>query len=304
MAPDVRLPRQRGVCPLESWLRRAMTRLGGVSETPRLDAELIAAHALGISREDMILRLPDLLPPDWLDVLLARRLAHEPVAHITGTRDFWTLTLKVTRDVLIPRPDSETLIETALSHFAARGTKPRSILDLGTGSGALLLAALDEWPEAHGLGIDSSPAALAVAQENAERCAMAGRARFRHGNWSAGLSEQFDLVLCNPPYIRDNCMLPLDVARHEPAQALFGGADGLDAYRLLAQAVGDLMAPGGVALFEIGFDQADSAGALFRGAGLQVSLRRDLAGNARCLVVTGNFSARGCAELGIDGSGR
>jgi release factor glutamine methyltransferase len=291
MAQIPRVPFQRGHGPLESWLRRAMARLATMSATPRLDAELLAAHALGMTREDMILRLPDLAPPAGLDALLDRRMKHEPIAQIVGHRDFWTLTLKVTRDVLTPRPDSETLIEAAIDHFASpEGGKertPRRILDLGTGSGALLLAALDLWSEATGLGIDISEAALAVARENAETTGLAARAQFRLGDWATGIAERFDLILCNPPYIRDDAMLPHDVADYEPRQALFGGPDGLAPYRALSLRVGDLLAPGGVALFEIGFDQGESAANLFRGAFLNVALRRDLAGNARCLVVTG-----------------
>ena len=284
--PDQRPPRQRGPGPLESWLRHATARLAAASATPRLDAELLAAHALGVTREEMILRLPDLAPPSTLDALLERRMAHEPIAQILGRRDFWTLTLKVTRDVLTPRPDSETLIEAAIDHFAALESEPRRILDLGTGSGALILAALDLWPAATGLAIDISEAALAVARENAQATGAGERVLFRRGDWAQGVSERFDLILCNPPYIRDDAMLPGDVADFEPAQALFGGPDGLDAYRTLALATPRLLAPGGVALFEIGFDQGESAASLFRAAFLNVAVKRDLAGNPRCLVVT------------------
>jgi release factor glutamine methyltransferase len=285
MAEISRLPYRRGVSPLESWMRRAMTRLAAVSDTPRLDAELLAAHKLGKSRAEMILRLPDLAMPSGLDDLLERRLQREPIAHIIGSRDFWTLSLKVTRDVLVPRPDSETLIDAAIDHFGS-GEGPATILDLGTGSGALLLAALDNWPKARGLGIDQSDAALAIAKENAQANDLADRAQFEPGDWARGLVESYDLILCNPPYIRNDAMLPADVSDYEPAQALFGGEDGLDAYRILASQIGDLIAPGGVALFEIGFDQGETAATLFRAKGLQVALKHDLAGNARCLVVT------------------
>ncbi|BAK68336.1 protein methyltransferase HemK [Sphingobium sp. SYK-6] len=270
---------------LADWLRMATARLAPVSDTPRLDAELLAAHALAMSREAMLLALPRLVAPTEGEALLVRRLAHEPIAYITGARDFWTLSLRVTPDVLVPRPDSETLIEAAIARFEGREA-PQQILDLGTGSGALLLAALDVWPQARGLGIDVSPAAVEVARENALCCGMADRAEFRLGNWGEGLSRRFDLILCNPPYIAQDALLPREVRAHEPAGALFAGGDGLDAYRLLAGQLGSLLAPGGFAIFEIGFDQAESAAALFLAAGFAVAPVRDLSGHTRALVVT------------------
>lgn len=267
-------------------LREAAARLATVSDTPRLDAELLMAHAAGVSREELILALPRLDVPAAFDACVARRLAHEPVSHITGKRDFWTLTLAVTPDVLTPRPDSETLIEAAVAHFAGSARPPARILDLGTGSGALLLAALDEWRGATGLGIDASSAALAVARANAEATGMADRVALRHGDWADGVDEAFDLILANPPYIVDSAMLSPDVAVHEPAMALFGGADGLDAYRAILPDVPRLLAPGGVAAVEIGFDQGESAAGLARAQGLAVTVRSDLGGRARCLVLT------------------
>jgi release factor glutamine methyltransferase len=264
-------------------LRDTAARLAPVSETPRLDAEILLAFALGISREEMILRICDVTVPAGFDALIDRRLTNEPIAHITGTRDFWTLTLAVTPDVLIPRPDSETLIEAAIEHF--RDSAPRRILDLGTGSGALLLAALDEWPDATGVGVDISDAALAVASANAQSLGMAGRAKFRLGNWGEGIDEEFDLILANPPYICTSAMLPRDVLHHEPHVALFAGEDGLDAYRSLAPQIGELLAPGGIALMEIGFDQGKSAAELFRAQGFSVTVRNDLAKRDRCLEI-------------------
>lgn len=264
-------------------LRAAAVRLRPASDTPRLDAELLLAHALGIEREELILKLRDLSVPENYDALVDRRIAGEPVAHITGMRDFWTLSLRVTSDVLIPRPDSETLIEAAVAHF--RGRAPARILDLDVGSGALLLAALDEWREATGVGVDVSDAALAVARGNAERLGMAGRADFRSSDWGDGLDERFDLILANPPYISTSAMLPRDVLHHEPHLALFAGADGLDAYRRLAPQIARLLAPGGLAAVEIGFDQGESVGALFTEQGLSISIGRDLAGRDRCVEV-------------------
>lgn len=265
-------------------LRQAAQKLAAVSDTARLDAELLMAHAAGLSREQVILGLRDLAEPEGFAALIDRRLGHEPVSHITGTRDFWTLTLAVTPDVLTPRPDSETLIEAAVEHYRG-GRGPRAILDLGTGSGALLLAALDEWREARGTGIDISAQALAVARANAERCGMEARARFRPGNWCDGIVERFDLILANPPYIAETAQLAPEVVDHEPHLALFSGEDGLDACRDIADGLKRVMEPGGLALIEIGFDQGESAAALFAQKGFRVTLKRDLAGHPRCLML-------------------
>lgn len=267
-------------------LREAAGRLAALTDSPRLDAELLMAHAAGLERGEMLLRLRDMAVPEGFAALMERRLTHEPVSQIVGTRDFWTLTLNVTRDVLTPRPDSETLIEAAVAHFA--GTQgPRRILDLGTGSGALLLAALAEWPEARGLGVDISRAALAVARSNVVRCGLKGRANFAQGDWFAVVEGQFDLILANPPYIATDAALPRDVADYEPHGALFAGEDGLDAYRVLAPNMGPYLVPGGMAAVEIGHDQGLSATALFAAQGLDVSVFNDLGGRARCLVILG-----------------
>lgn len=264
-------------------LTAAATRLSPASETPRLDAELLMAHALGVSRDVMLLsRLNDAAPASF-EALVARRAAGEPVAYIIGVRDFWTISLAVRPGVLIPRPDSETLIEAAVGHFGE--TPPATILDLGTGSGALLLAALDIWPDASGLGIDRSADALAVAAENAERLGMGARARFVLGDWGEGIDGPFDLILCNPPYVESGAELARDVAGHEPASALFAGEDGLDAYRALAPQIGRLIAPDGIALFEIGASQAAAVSALFAAAGLKSAVFRDLAGRDRCVAI-------------------
>lgn len=255
-----------------------------ISDTPRLDAELLMAHALGVSREAMLLSPPNELP-DGFASLVKRRAAGQPIAYIVGRRGFWTIELEVGPGVLIPRPDSETLIEAAVAHFAG-STGPRRVLDLGSGSGALLLAALDQWREASGLGIDRSEAALRQARSNAERLGMAGRAAFRSGDWAEGIAERFDLVLCNPPYVAVGAELGCGVAEHEPAEALFAGVDGLDDYRRIAPMIAGLLAPAGLAAIEIGFDQADSAAALFLRAGLKSACVQDLGGRARALILT------------------
>lgn len=271
---------------LASILREATIALEGISPTPRLDAELLLAHALGIDRSAMLLRQHDLNAPDGFAELLARRLADEPVAYITGVQPFWDLELRVTPDVLIPRADSETLLEAAVDWVGTRN-KPKRILDLGTGSGALLLAALSLFPAAEGIGIDASQAALAVASDNAVWLSLADRARFGLRDWTkAGWYEglgQFDLILCNPPYIEDSFKLAPMVAVHEPHSALFAGAEGLDDYRILIPLLRSLLNPDGAAFFEIGYNQAESVSILGAEAGFSTELRHDLAGNPRVI---------------------
>lgn len=281
--PSPRPSPQRGEGVRASLAERAR-QLAPVSDTPRLDAELLMAHALDVSREQLLLRHLDDPAPATFAALVERRRTHEPVAYITGTRDFWTISLAVGPGALIPRPDSETLIEAALAHFADRG--PATVLDLGTGPGTLLLATLAEWPDAAGVGIDASAAALDYARGNAERLGMSGRAGFIEGDWAAAIDRRFDLVLCNPPYVARDDALPAEVRDHEPASALFAGADGLDDYRIIAAQLPRLIAPGGMAAIEIGVTQADAVTALLSAQGLHVALHRDLAGRDRCLVAT------------------
>lgn len=269
---------------LREALNRASQCLAPVSDTPRLDAELLAAHALGIDRNTLLLEHLDDVPPEALAGLIERRMSSEPIAYITGRRDFWTLSLHVGPGVLVPRPDSETLIEAALARFADR--HPATILDLGTGSGALLLAALSEFPDAQGLGIDQSEVALTTAVANAAACGLGERARFQSGNWGEGLERRFDLILCNPPYISTEADLPRTVADFEPATALYAGADGLADYRALVPHIWRLMAPSGCAVLEIGFDQAASVGTMFETAGFSVEVWKDLGARDRCLVLT------------------
>jgi release factor glutamine methyltransferase len=272
-----------GTSGISRALSKAAALLAPISPTPRLDAELLLAHALGMSREALLLG-PDRAVPPAFESLLRRRLAHEPVAYITGTKSFWTLDLHVTPDVLIPRPDSEALVETAIAHFGDRS--PATILDLGTGSGALLLASLDRWPSAWGLGIDRSAAALEVARGNAERLGFENRAAFVRGDWADAIDARFDLILCNPPYVEAEAVLAPDVADYEPASALYAGPDGLDDYRALVPQLPRLLAPDGVAVIEIGSAQAAAVSRLVEAEGLRASVRQDLAGLDRCLAVT------------------
>jgi release factor glutamine methyltransferase len=279
---------------LHGLLASAADRLAVVSNTPRLDAELLLADAMGVDRMDLLLVMQKMQSgcggemTSNAKALLAgfamrieRRLAHEPMAYILGTRDFWTITLDVSPGVLIPRPDSETLIEAAAGHFGEDG--PLRILDLGTGPGTLLLAALDQWPHATGLGMEASEQAIAIARANADRIAP-GRAEIREGDWADSITEQFDLILCNPPYVEDDALLDAQVRDWEPAKALFGGVDGLDCYRQIVPQLLALIAPGGMIAVEIGHTQADPVSALFRRHGLSPDLRRDLAGRPRALV--------------------
>lgn len=267
-------------------LGRATEALSKTSDTPRLDAELLMAAALGMGRDRLILSNPNGQAPDLFFEYVERRARGEPVAYITGHRAFWTVDLEVGPGALVPRPDSETLIAAAVDHFAG-SPGPRRILDLGTGPGTLLLAALDEWAKSTGLGIDASAAALAYARRNADRLGMAGRAEFRLGDWTVGIDEQFDLILCNPPYVADDAQTGPGVADYEPHEALFAGPEGLDEYRRLAPDIGRLLASGGLAAVEIGYDQADRASSLFEAAGLSPSIALDLDGRPRALIVRG-----------------
>lgn len=268
-------------------LRDAARALEAVSSSPRLDAELLMAHALGASRSDMLLRHARDEVPARFEALLAERLTGKPISQITGEQEFYGLSLKVTPDVLTPRPDTETLIETAIAAFEDRA--PARVLDCGTGTGALLLAALSVWPEARGVGMERSPAALAVARENALRTEMAERATMQVADWTRAdwLDDlgRFDLVLSNPPYVETNDPdLAPDVREHEPAEALFAGEDGLDDYRILIPALPELLAPGGVAVIEIGSRQADAVLAIGEKSGLCGTMYRDLASNPRALL--------------------
>jgi len=269
-------------------LREATQTLARVSDTPRLDAELLMAHTFGISRSTLLLnRMRDDVPAAFA-ALIARRSAHEPMAYITGRQDFWTLTLKVTPAVLIPRADSETLIEAAISALTER--PPARILDLGAGSGALLLATLAQWPDAQGVGVDASAAALAIAQSNASTLGFGDRARMLPGDWRQpgwwdALPAPFDLIVCNPPYVETTAMLAPQVMEHEPHCALFAGEDGLDDYRILIPALPALLAPEGIAILEIGAGQREDVAALATASGFAVDCRQDLAGHDRALIL-------------------
>jgi release factor glutamine methyltransferase len=220
--------------------------------------------------------------------LSRRREAHEPLSRILGWREFWSMRFDLGPDVFDPRPDSETLIEAALAWLEAERALPLRVLDLGTGSGCLLLALLSELPRAEGLGIDLSPGAARIALTNARNLGLAGRARFVAGDWGQAVKASFDIVLCNPPYVaeRDFIGLAPEVANFDPKAALCGGVDGLDAYRALAGRLPALLAKGGRAFVELGAGQLDAASRLFEAGGLRVMASRvDLADIPRCVVL-------------------
>ena len=257
-------------------------------DTPVLDARLIVQHALGISWDTLYLKDDQPLGAEEkarLESELSRRAAHEPVSRIVGRRHFWTLDLAVSPDTLDPRPDTESLIETVVQTIPDR-TQPLRILDLGTGTGAILLALLAEYPNATGLGIDRSEGALNVARTNADSHGLSPRAAFAAGNWAEGIEGPFDVIVSNPPYIESRHLpgLPPEVRDHDPALALDGGADGLDAYRAILPAVPALLGPGGLVVFEIGEGQGEDVTRIARENGLaQAGSRKDLGGIERAL---------------------
>lgn len=266
-------------------IRAAAARLAATSDTARLDAELLMAHALGMSRSEMLVRAMRDPAPGSFAALAERRAAHEPVAYITGWTEFYGLTLAVTPATLIPRGDSETLIEAALMCMGPDG----DALDLGTGTGALLLAVLANRASWQGVGIDASASALAVAKGNAAALGLVGRSAWccrswRTPGWADDLGT-FDLVLCNPPYVEDDAALEPDVRDFEPASALFAGPEGLDDYSILIPRLRALMKPRGIAIVEIGANQAEAVSALAAASGFTVALRRDLADRPRALVL-------------------
>ena len=271
--------------PIDRALADAARKLSSTSDTARLDAELLMAEALHIDRDRLILAPPDRDVPERFWPMVERRSNGEPIAYITGRRAFWNIDLHVGPGVLVPRPDSEVLIASAIEHF--EGTAgPQRVLDLGTGPGTLRLAALDVWPDATGLGIDLSRRALSYASANARRLGFEGRLKFRRGNWANGIDERFDLVLCNPPYVAEGAELGPGVREFEPDEALFAGESGLEAYAILAPELPRLLAPGGLAAVEIGYDQAESATSLLTRDGLQSRVANDFADRPRAVLLT------------------
>ena len=268
-------------------LRAAAVRLtaAGVADATR-DARRLMAEALGVSPDRLTLVSSDPMTreaADRLKPMVEARAERHPVSHILGRRAFWGRDFTVTPDVLDPRPETEILIERALS-----GPPPRRLLDLGTGSGAILVTLLAEWPDGAGTGTDMSDAALAVAAGNARRHGVADRAGFRRADWFDGMDGQFDLIVSNPPYIprAEIADLAPEVRLHEPATALSPGPEGLEACRRIAGGLARALAPGGRALIEIGAGQGDAARAVFEAAGAgPVVLHPDLDGRDRVVEI-------------------
>jgi release factor glutamine methyltransferase len=275
---------------IDDLLKHAAARLAeaGIDGAAR-EARLLLQEAAGIPVASQIAfpeRAIEAAALTRFKELAARRARREPMAHILGRREFWSLSFEVSADTLDPRPDSETLVEAVLEQVADRSA-PLRLLDFGAGTGCLLLALLLELPSATGLGVDVSPTALAVARRNADALGLGARAAFRQGDWDEGIAPAFDIVLSNPPYIPSGEIdaLQPEVAAFEPRLALDGGTDGLAAYRRLLPAAERLLTAGGLAAFEVGSGQADSVAAIGRNAGLRhIATATDLATVQRCVL--------------------
>ena len=258
-------------------------------ETARLDARLLIEHVLRLAPHEVNSKREQTLAVteyERLQALVRRRAKREPLAYIVAEREFWSLPFIVSKATLVPRPDSETLIEAALARFQDRNVC-LSLLDLGTGSGCLLLSLLHELPRSTGIGIDCCPEALTIARQNAKRLSLSDRASFVCADWGKGLSTRFDIIVCNPPYIPQGeleALMP-EVSHYEPRHALSGGMDGLESYRKVASVLPGMMQENGLVILEIGINQTTDVSNILTGNGLQViESKRDLSGLPRCII--------------------
>jgi release factor glutamine methyltransferase len=293
---------------IASALRDATARLRAAgSGTPELDARVLASHVTGLTAAELIANTRSVLDERCaarLDALLARRAAGEPVARIIGRREFWGLDFALNAHTLVPRPDSETLVEAALEMIdrGAGRHAPLKICDLGTGSGCLLVALLSELPAAWGIGTDLRAEAATIARDNAQRNGVGRRAAFAAMSWTGALGGSFDVIVANPPYIPrgDIASLSREVGGYEPRLSLDGGGDGLAAYRALLPLIAERLAPGGLFLAEFGAGQARDVAGMLSGSRLQVQgIWRDLAGLERVIAAQRReISACGQKPLG------
>lgn len=268
-----------------------MGELRAVSEDRALaEGRILLEFAMGLERQILIAYPERLLRVDqWARYreLVTRRTTHEPVSQITGMREFWGLPFKVTKETLTPRPDSETLIEAVISYFPDQ-SRPVSVLDLGVGTGCLLLSILSEYEAATGLGVDQSPKALSVARDNATSLGLEGRSSFQISDWFENVTGKYDIIVANPPYIaaHERLSLSADVRDFEPASALFAGEDGLLDYQRIARSIKDHLTEEGLVFIELGAGQGDAVSKILGDQNLQVLERIcDLGGIERCLVI-------------------
>ncbi|CCD91393.1 putative protein methyltransferase hemK modifies release factors RF-1 and RF-2 [Bradyrhizobium sp. ORS 375] len=280
---------------IDSARRAVAARLADAGlDSPELDARLLVGHALQLDLTGLVMHGQRQLSDEEaqrLDALVQRRLAGEPVARILGHKEFWGLELQLSADTLVPRPDTETVVELTLEHLQAGGAlaRPLRIADLGTGSGAILLALLSELPQAFGVGTDINTAALTTARENARALGLDDRAALVACSYASALAPPFDLIVSNPPYIpsTDIADLAVEVRAHDPLRALDGGRDGLDAYRALIPQAASLLRPGGAVIVEVGQGQSDDVAGLMSETGLasdSSATKADLGGIPRAVM--------------------
>lgn len=301
--------RSRTVGAVRRALARRLREARG-DDNSALDARMILAHAMEREPADLPLLDDRALEDDTIacaEAMIQRRIGGEPVARIIGEKEFWSLRFRLSRGTLVPRPDSETLVAAVLASLEAAGERDRAfrILDLGTGSGCLLLALLSELPHATGIGVDLDRDAVATARDNADRLGLGERAHFVAGNWAEGITGRFDAIVSNPPYVEDGALpeLAVEVRRHDPVLALLGGDDGLDAYREIVPQLPRLMASGAVAALEFGPNQAAAIAMLSEQAGMSAVVERDIAGRERVALLRINpvDAAAGQKSLGKSG---